>query len=96
MTAVILIYLAKNMVIRFIDNYKSHMEAGILNIYFHWLSGLYVFTIITINGASTHSWFISVVDSNELCPVQPVQVNQSKYENHENDGAMVGLDGFLA
>ena len=35
-----------------------------------------------------HSWFISVVDSNELFPVKPLQVNQSKYENHENEGAM--------
>ena len=42
-------------------------------------------TIIT-----THSWFISEVDSNELCPVKAVQVNQSKYENHENEGAMGG------
>ena len=43
-----------------------------------------------------HSWFISVVDSNELCPVKPVQVNQSKNENHENEGAMGGHHGFLA
>ena len=43
---------------------------------------------------SEHSWFISGVDSNELCPVQPVQVNQSKYENQENEGAMWGNDCF--
>ena len=42
-----------------------------------------------------HSWFISVVDSNELCPVWSVQVNQSKYENHENEGAMGGHDVFF-
>ena len=30
---------------------------------------------------STHRWFVTVVDSNEICPVRPVQVNQSKYEN---------------
>ena len=35
---------------------------------------------------TVHSWFISVVDNNELCPVQPVQVNQSKYKNYENEG----------
>ena len=52
MTAVILIYLAKNMVISFIDNYKSHMEAGILNIYFHGLSGIFVLKFSTIKGAS--------------------------------------------
>ena len=27
-----------------------------------------------------HSWLISVVDSKELCPVEPVPVNQSKYK----------------
>ena len=42
----------------------------------------------------THScWFISVVDSNESCPFQ---LNQSKYENYENEGAIGGHDVFLA
>ena len=44
----------------------------------------------------THSWFISVVDSNELGPLQPVQVNQSKYEDHENEGAVWAMIAFLA
>ena len=35
-----------------------------------------------------HSWVISVVDSNELGPVQPFQVKQSKYEDREDLGAM--------
>ena len=43
-----------------------------------------------------HSWFISVVDSNELCPVLPVQVNRSKYENNENEGAIGGHDVFFS
>ena len=42
-----------------------------------------------------HSWFISVVDSNELDPVWPVQVNQLKYENHENEGALKAMMGFF-
>ena len=41
-----------------------------------------------------HSWFISAVDSNELCPVKPVQMNQAKYENYENEGAIGGHDVF--
>ena len=42
----------------------------------------------------THSWFISVVDINDLCPVKPVQLNQSKYENYENEGVIGGHDVF--
>ena len=41
---------------------------------------------------NVHSWFISVVDSNKICPVWPVQVSQSNYENLENEGAM-GVGG---
>ena len=48
-----------------------------------------------INSFIEHSWFISAVNSNELCPVEPVQVNQLKYENHEKEGAMGGHDGFF-
>ena len=35
----------------------------------------------------SHIWFISVVDRDELDPDQPIQVNQSKYDDHENEGA---------
>ena len=42
----------------------------------------------------THSWFISVVDINDLCPVKPVQLNQSKYENDEIEGVIGGHDVF--
>ena len=41
-----------------------------------------------------HSWFISMVDSNELCPVKPVKLYQSKYENMKirgPSGAMMFL-----
>ena len=40
---------------------------------------------MTIKAAS---WLSSVTGGNELGPVYPVQVNQSKYEDHENEGAM--------
>ena len=43
----------------------------------------------------THNWFISVVDSNELGTVQPVHVNQSKYEGHENEGAVGAMMVFF-
>ena len=42
---------------------------------------------------TAHSWFISVVDCNELCPVY--QVNQSKNESHENEGARGRHDFFF-
>ena len=29
----------------------------------------------------THSWFATVVDGNELCPVYPFQLKQLKYED---------------
>ena len=52
-------------------------------------------TKTNIHRCSPHSWFISVVNSNELYPGEPVQVNQSKYENDENDGAIRGHDVFF-
>ena len=42
-----------------------------------------------------HSWFISVVDTDELGPVQPVQVKQSKYVDHEDEGAMGAMMTFM-
>ena len=41
-----------------------------------------------VNLLSAHSWF----DSNE---VQPVRVKQSKYEDHEDEGAMGATLTFM-
>ena len=43
---------------------------------------------------ASHSWFISVVDSSELCSVKPVQLNQSKHENYEKEGAFGAMMFF--
>ena len=47
------------------------------------------------NYYKTHSGFISGVDSNKLDPVKPVQVNQSKYEEYDNEGAIGAMMGFF-
>ena len=42
-----------------------------------------------------HRWFISVDDSNELGPVEPVQVNQSNFYSHEIEGAMGAMVALM-
>ena len=44
---------------------------------------------------TTCSWFISVVDSDELGPVLPIQVNQSKYEDYENEEAVGAMIAYF-
>ena len=43
-----------------------------------------------------NNWIISVVDSSVLCPIWPVQVNQSKYENYKMRGPSGAMMFFLA
>ena len=53
-----------------------------------------VYLCICVNYVA-HSWFISVIDSNGIGPVQPVQVKQLKYEDHADEGVMGSMVTFI-
>ena len=42
-----------------------------------------------------HSWFAAVVDGNELGPVYPFQLNQLKYEDPKDEGAVGATMDFM-
>ena len=45
---------------------------------------------------SSHSWFATVVDGNELGPVYPFQLKQLEYEDPEDEGAVGATMDFMA